>query len=95
MRSGPRLQRAAAAPGTCSPPEVLSHQPPTEPRSPHGPRLPGTGGCRRGKCVWTARQSKQVICPTLSDRPQKARLSQGSAQRPPATAPSLSVDEIM
>lgn len=36
----PHLQRAAALPGTCYSPSSSSHQPPTEPRTPHEPRLP-------------------------------------------------------
>lgn len=38
----PRLRRAAAVPGTCYSLSSCSHQPPTEPHTPHGPRLPGT-----------------------------------------------------
>lgn len=37
--------------------------------------------------VSTARENKQVICRTLSDSPQKARLSQSSAGQPPLTLP--------
>ena len=36
----PHLQRAAALPGTCYSPSSSSHQPPTEPHTPHEPRLP-------------------------------------------------------